>query len=191
MDPFIANTTALLLIDVQNFVLDEKNHPPRPMFYTRVKEQCLPAISDLQAYSRKVGIEVMFTVMENLTADGRDRSLDYKLSGFNIQKGSYGAAVADAFRPVGDEIVFRKTSACAFHSTNIAYVLRNMGIVNILCVGFLTDQCVEQTMRVGCSLGFNMICVANAVASNTHAHHQAALNRIADYGNIVHSGELC
>ena len=30
---------------------------------------------------RQAGIEVMYTVMESLTQDGRDRSLDYKISG--------------------------------------------------------------------------------------------------------------
>ena len=35
----------------------------------------------LQSTCRKSGIEVMYTVIESLTADGRDRSLDYKISG--------------------------------------------------------------------------------------------------------------
>ena len=34
------------------------------------------------------GIEVTYTVIESLTADGRDRSLDYKITGFNVPKGS-------------------------------------------------------------------------------------------------------
>ncbi len=190
MTSFIPSTTALLLIDVQNFVLDKNKHAPRPAFYERVEMQCLPAIRTLQSYSRKAGIEVMFTVMENLTTDGRDRSLDYKLSGFNIPKGSSGATIPATFNPIGDEIIFRKTSACVFHSTNIEYVLRNIGISTIICAGFLTDQCIEQTMCVGCSLGFNMICISNAVASNTNTRHQSALNRIAHYGNIIHSDQL-
>ena len=35
----------------------------------------------LQEACREGGIEVMYTVMESLTQDGRDRSLDYKISG--------------------------------------------------------------------------------------------------------------
>jgi len=29
----------------------------------------------------------MYTILENLTQDGRDRSLDYKISGINVPKG--------------------------------------------------------------------------------------------------------
>jgi nicotinamidase-related amidase len=38
---------------------------------------------------------MIYTVIENLTQDWRDRSLDYKLSGFNIAKGSWEARVVD------------------------------------------------------------------------------------------------
>jgi ureidoacrylate peracid hydrolase len=34
----------------------------------------------LQAAARKAGVEVMYTVIQSLTKDGRDRSLDYKIS---------------------------------------------------------------------------------------------------------------
>jgi ureidoacrylate peracid hydrolase len=34
---------------------------------------------------------VIYTVIESLTADGRDRSLDYKITGFNVPRGSFDA----------------------------------------------------------------------------------------------------
>ncbi len=45
----------------------------------------------LQKGCREVGIEVTYTIVESLTADGRDRSLDYKITGFNVPKGSSDA----------------------------------------------------------------------------------------------------
>jgi hypothetical protein len=35
----------------------------------------------------------MYTVIQSLTADGRDRGLDYKLSGFHVPPGSWDAQV--------------------------------------------------------------------------------------------------
>lgn len=35
----------------------------------------------------------MYTVIQSLTADGRDRGLDYKLSGFHVPPGSPDAQV--------------------------------------------------------------------------------------------------
>ena len=40
-----------------------------------------PAWMALQQGCRQAGVEVMYTVIQSLTADGRDRSTDYKISG--------------------------------------------------------------------------------------------------------------
>ncbi len=179
--------TALLLIDVQNYVLDARKHPPRPEFYARARGLVLPNLQRLLPRARAAGVEVIYTVMENLTADGRDRSLDYKLSGFNIARGSWDARVAAEVAPGGDEIVLAKTSACLFNSTNLDYLLRNMGLVTLLCGGFLTDQCVEQTLRAGASRGYRMLCLTDACAANTDLRHDQALARVAGYGAQIDS----
>ena len=62
---------------------------------------------------------VIYTAIENLTQDGRDRSLDYKLSSFNIAKGSWEARVIDEIAPQEDEIALPKTSSSVFNSTNL------------------------------------------------------------------------
>jgi len=59
---------------------------------------------------------VLYTVIENLTRDGRDRSLDYKISGFHVPKGSWDARVIDEIAPGEDEIVLPKTSSSVFIS---------------------------------------------------------------------------
>ena len=68
----------------------------------------------LQAGCRKAGIEVMYTLIRNLTKDGRDRSLDYKITGFNVPPGSWDGEVIDAIKPLEDEIVIPKTSSNVF-----------------------------------------------------------------------------
>ena len=40
-----------------------------------------------------MGIEVVYTVIQSLTKDGRDLSRDYKISGFHIPPGSWDAKV--------------------------------------------------------------------------------------------------
>ena len=81
----------------------------------------------LQSAFRNAGIEVLYTTIESLTKDGRDRSLDYKITGFNVAKGSWDGKVIDAIAPGDDEIVFPKSSSSVFVSTHIDYVLRNLG----------------------------------------------------------------
>ena len=63
----------------------------------------------LQEAFRGAGIEVMYTTIESLTKDGRDRSLDYKITGFHVPKGSWDGKVIDEIAPGDDEIVLPKT----------------------------------------------------------------------------------
>jgi nicotinamidase-related amidase len=185
MRPLVPEQSALLVIDVQHYVLDHAKHPPRPWFYERARATVLPNLMGLLAAARQRRLEVVYTVMENGTRDGRDRSLDYKLSGFFIVKGSHDAKVLPEIGPGEDELVLPKTSSSLFNSTNFDYLMRNMGIHAILCAGFLTDQCVDQTMRDGASRGYEMVCVTDACAANTQQRHERALAAFAGFGAQV------
>lgn len=179
--PLEPHATALLVIDVQNWVMDEVNRQPRPTFYEDARAVVIPNLRRLIAVARASGVEVVYTVMENATADGRDRSLDYKLSGFFIANGSWDAQVIDAIAPEADELVIPKTSSSLFNSTNFEYLMRNIGIDTIAVTGFLTDQCVDHTVRDGADRGFHMICVSDACATDTRERHAAALNAFKGY----------
>lgn len=172
---------ALLIVDAQNWVMDVKKHQPRPEFYADAETIIIPNIARLIADARRHGVECVYTVMENLTADGRDRSLDYKLSDIFIPRGSWDAKVIDALAPGDDEIVIPKTSSSLFNSTNFEYLMRNIGIDTIAVCGFLTDQCVDHTIRDGADRGFHMISLNDACASDTRARHLAALNAFKGY----------
>jgi nicotinamidase-related amidase len=179
--PLVAERTGLLIIDAQNWVMDEENRQPRPEFYEDARRLAIPNMARLIGASRKSGVEVIYTVMENYTADGRDRSLDYKLSNFFILKGSNDAQVIAELAPGADEMVIPKTSSSLFNSTNFEYLVRNIGLDTIIVTGFLTDQCVDHTIRDGADRGFHMICVSDACATDTRARHAAALSAFRGY----------
>ncbi|MCP4381799.1 MAG: cysteine hydrolase [Hyphomicrobiales bacterium] len=183
--PIRAGTSALLVIDVQNVTYNDDAAATRPDLHRQATEIVIPNIAKLISVSRSTGIEVMFTVMESLTRDGRDRSLDYKLSGFHFPKGCWESRVIEAVKPVGDEIVIPKTSSSLFNSTNFEYVLRNIGIDQIVVTGFLTDQCVDHTIRDGADRGFLMVCAEDACATETQERHAAALGLFKGYCRIL------
>lgn len=179
--PVEPTRTALLVIDVQNEVFNERQREQNPYFHEQARTRVLPNLRRLTDACRAAGAEVMYTVMENLTKDGRDRSLDYKLSGFFIPKGSWEAQVVDAVAPGEDDIVLPKTSSGVFNSTNVEYLLRNIGIEHLAVTGFLTDQCVDHAVRDAADRGFYTICIADACASHTRERHEAALRLFAGY----------
>ena len=182
--PFEPARTALLVIDVQNWVMDEERRQKRPEFYADARAVVIPHLRCLIGAARDLRLEVVYTVMENATATGRDRSLAYKLSGFFIPKGSWDARVIDEIAPGEDEMVIPKTSSSLFNSTNFEYLMRNIGIDTIVCTGFLTDQCVDHTVRDGADRGFHMVCVSDACATETRARHAAALDAFKGYCRI-------
>ncbi|UCH26855.1 MAG: cysteine hydrolase [Trueperaceae bacterium] len=135
----------------------------------------------LQQSCRRHHIEVTYTVIESLTKDGRDRSLDYKITGFNVPKRSWDARVIEAIEPLEDEIIFPKTSSSAFISTNIHYVLGNLGIRYLVLCGCLTDQCVSSMVRDACDLGYLVTLITDACATGSQERHDHSIEYIKGY----------
>lgn len=160
-------------------------------YLDHIGRETLPNMTRLQAACRGAGVEVMYTVIESLTRDGRDRSLDYRITGFNVPRGSRDAQVLDEIAPGGDEIVFPKTSSNVFVSTNIDYVLRNMGKRQLVISGLITDQCISSAVRDACDLGYLVTLVTDACASYTPERHASALAELKGYCRQMTTGELC
>ncbi len=176
--------TALLLIDLQKSEYHEakiKAEPQHAYFFDRMKNVVIPNGQKLIAACRRAGVEVIYTTVECYTLDGRDRSLDYKISGIFAAKGSWEAQVLDELAPLPNEIVIPKMSSSVFMSTNIAYVLRNLGVEYVLTMGLLTDQCVESAVRDGCDLGFLMTLIDDACVTYSQERHDATLRAIKGY----------
>ena len=193
--------TALLFVDVQNYnctwdgseyaQLDasEKQHR-YGYFFNTLKHTALPNMVRLQQACRRARIEVTYTVIESMTADGRDRSLDYKITGFNVPKGSPDAKVVDELQPADDEILFPKTSSSVFISTNIDYVLRNLGVRFLIIAGCLTDQCVDSAVRDACDLGYLVTVPTDACATLSAERHDWSLRNNRGYCRQITTQQL-
>ena len=182
--------TAVLVVDAQNAEISPEVQQGHPYFYQTVKENALPAMRRLLEGARAAGVEVVYTVIESLTLDGRDRSLDHKLSNMHIPKGSPLAQVIEEVAPVGDEIVVPKTSSGVFNSTNMDYLLRNLGAENVIVTGFLTDQCVDMAVRDGADRGYYMICATDACATYSAERHETALRAFGGYCRLQTVDEI-
>ncbi len=190
--PLRPEMAALLIVDVQNFCVRREGGEFRGLsdaefesrygpFQRHVTGEVLPSIARIATLCRAAGIEVMYTVIESLTLDGRDRSLDYRITGFHVPRGSWDAQVCSEVAPVGDEIVLPKTSSNVFVSTNIDYVLRNMEKRQIIVAGLVTDQCVSSAVRDACDLGYLVTLATDACATYSEARHCEALSSLSGY----------
>ncbi len=172
---------ALLVIDVQNGTCGPQDALTRPEFHETVTSRVIPNIATLIEAFRTARMEIVYTVIESLTADCRDRSLDYKLSDMGFARGSHEAQVVPELAPKGDELVFPKTSSSVFNSTTLDYVLRNIGIEDVFVAGVLTDQCVDHAVKDGADRGYYMTCVTDACTAETGSRHAAALECFQGY----------
>ncbi|MBS0362445.1 MAG: cysteine hydrolase [Proteobacteria bacterium] len=189
--PWAAGRTALLLVDMQRIWLEPGKNPRHPdwgpdhAFYRAIAEHALPRQQRLLAAARGAGVEVVHTIIRSLTEDGRDRSLDHKLSDLHVAPSDPLGAPVPALAPIAGEILLPKTSSGVFNSTNIDYVLKNLGVDFLVVAGIMTDQCVDMAVRDAADRGYAVTCVGDACAAATPERHDNALKAFGGYGWIT------
>lgn len=185
LDP---GTTALLVIDIQNTYLADKDTPEETErwqpFYRRMRETVIPNTARLIGECRSRGVEVIYARIACLKKDGRDRSLSQKKPGFNylhLPKDRQDSQVVPDLAPLEDDITVIKTTDSALTGTNLRLVLHNMGIRDVICAGIFTDQCVSSTVRSLADESFGVVVVDDCTAAATmdlHRHELTVVNMI-------------
>ena len=193
--------TALLAIDLQygdahrdygqlRRMRDRGDGPALEYYVERLESLVIPNVRRLMEACRQVGVEVIHTKIESLTRDGRDRSLEHRSLGIHHPPGSKDAQILDEVAPQRDEIVITKTCGGAFNGTNIEYVLRNLGIQNLIVVGVVTSGCVEVAVRDASDRSFQVLLVEDATATWSEDMQHAAMRAMDEiYAKVVSTSE--
>lgn len=197
-----AHRTALLCIDMQ--YLDAapgfgvfadaaaSGVPPEAQqyYFNRLQTDVLPNVRQLQDSFRKRGLEVIHTRIQSLTLDGRDRSPGHKRLGLHAPPGSKEAEFIEQVAPQGDELVINKTASGVFTSTNMEYLLRNMGINGLFVVGVYSNECVSTAIRDACDLGFYVTLISDGCATVTPELQNATITTMKDrYARVLTTAE--
>jgi nicotinamidase-related amidase len=91
-------------------------------------------------------------------------------------KDSWGAEIVEDLAPQADDIVVEgKRGLDTFASTNLDFILRSKGIKTVALGGFLTNCCVESTMRSAYEKGFDVVTLTDCVAATSQAEHDNAI----------------
>ena len=148
-------------------------------------------IAALLAAFREKGMLVSHTKMESMLEDGKDRSLQHKILNIHASPGSREGMFVDSLQPRKGELVFPKTASCPFNSTNIDYVLRNIGIKQLVVTGIVTNGCVSTTVRNASDLSYEVILVEDACAAVYEPFHTNEIEILKDdYAKIKKTKEL-
>ena len=95
-----------------------------------------------------------------------------------FQKGSWGAEIVAEMQPTkGDIVVEGKRGLDCFASTNLDFILRSRGITNVALAGFLTNCCVESTMRSAYERSYQVVTLTDCTATLSEEEQRMATEK--------------
>jgi ureidoacrylate peracid hydrolase len=174
-------TTAVVLIEYQNDFTAQGGALHEAVAEVMEKTDMLAHTREVVEAARGAGAIIMHAPITFTEGYGELTKHPYGIlkgvvDGQAFVKGSWGAEITDELTPApGDIVVEGKRGLDAFASTNLDFILRSKGITTIALGGFLTNCCVESTMRSGYENGYRVITLSNCVAGTSVEEHENAL----------------
>jgi nicotinamidase-related amidase len=174
-------TTALVLIEYQNDFTT-----PGGVFHDGVKDvmqsnNMLANTVEVVTKGRTAGATVMHAPIAFAEGYGELTGNPYGIlkgvvDNKAFRKGSWGAAIVDVLTPQPEDILVEgKRGLDAFSSTNLDFILRSKGIKTVVLSGFLTNCCVESTMRSAYERGFDVVTLKDCTATLSQEAQNMAL----------------
>jgi len=151
-------------------------------------EVALPNARRVADTSRALGMPLIFVHWGYQFEDG----MDLDPATYNAFMDNYGADTstwphhisepdskpADELGVRPGEYVIAKTAQDAFASSNIAHVLENLQVENIVFVGGDTGACLGNSARSAIAAGYRVLCVEDATFDASQARRQEMLPEI-------------
>lgn len=191
---------ALLCIDLQYhdasvgygfFKNIKRDNEEYSYYFQKLEEKVFPNVKRLQNIFREKGSEIIHVRIEALTKDGRERSLEHKRIGCLVPKGSKAAQFIPEVKPVNDEIILSKTASGVFNSTNIDYILKNLGITQLIITGVLTNECIETAVRDAADKSYSVYLIDNATAAFNEKLHKNTIKTLKGvYCSVINTEEI-
>ncbi|MEM2180039.1 MAG: isochorismatase family cysteine hydrolase [Nitrososphaeria archaeon] len=180
--------TALLLIDMQKFVLgehyvkaavragysEEEAWEAVREYDERVKN-VVKNVQKLLEVCRRKGFDIIHVRIQGPTNNPRHTAKVNRKIGLIIPPEFEDGDFIDEVKPLPGELVISKTNGGALSGTNLDFILRNMDIDSLIIVGFLTDQCVLATSIHAADLGYDVLLLEDACTTRSKQLHEAAL----------------
>lgn len=194
---FDPKTTALVLIEFQNDFTSEGGVLHKAVSEVMTATGMLANTVKAVDAARKKGATIMHAPITFAPGYGEITRHPYGIlkgvvDGKAFVKGSWGAAIVDALAPAaGDIVIEGKRGLDTFASTNLDFILRSKGITTVALGGFLTNCCVESTMRTAYEHGFEVVTLVDCVAATSPEEHKNALKYdFPMFSKPMHSSEF-
>ena len=180
MDP---KSTAVILIEYQNDFTTDGGTLHEAVKPIMEKTNMLANTVETVRRARELGATIVYAPI-TFTEDYRELNpspygiLKGVVDSKSFRQGTWGAEIVDVLKPAPSDIVIEgKRGLCGFASTNLDFILRSRGITTIALGGFLTNCCVESTMRSGYEKGYNVVTLKDCTAALSEEEQRLAVEK--------------
>lgn len=175
--------TALILIEFQNDFTSDGGTLHQAVQPVMESTQMLANTLETVKRARELGVTIIHAPI-TFTDDYHELTsqpygiLKGVVDSRSFRKGTWGAEIVDVLKPEPQDIVIEgKRGLCGFASTNLDFILRSRGITDIALGGFLTNCCVESTMRSGYEKGYNVVTLKDCTAALSEEEQRLAVEK--------------
>jgi nicotinamidase-related amidase len=177
---------ALLIVDMQNdFVL-----PDAPLCVAGARAT-IPRLRALLDFFRAQGLPV-FHVVREYRADGSDVEItrhERFLRAPYAVPGTPGCEIVAELTPLPGEYRVVKPRYSGFLGTELDFMLRRLGVTDLVVCGTQYPNCIRATIFDGVSYGYNVVCVTDATSAHTPEIAAANILDIANIGVVCQTVE--
>jgi ureidoacrylate peracid hydrolase len=196
-ETFETEKTALVVVDMQNYFMDESQQAGCPVGQTIVGN-----VNKIADTVRRTGGIVIW--IQNLAPDdtreswktAHERYLPEKAD-LRVESMTRGAWPFELWPDLDVQdndfrVTKRRYSAFIQGSSDIELVLKDNGIENILVCGVATNVCCESTARDAMMLNYRALMVSDGCATSSDEEHGNSLVAFyTHFGDVQNTDELC
>lgn len=209
--PIVPDKAALLIIDMQEYQVRKDWAVYKSMntvtpgvldyYVDRVVEVAEPNIIRLAEVFRQNNLKIVYTMYSSFNKDGSDLPRQTRTLNERVKNAlgeaifppidHPGSKIIDSLKPREEDLVIIKNTSGVFAATNLEFLLKNMGIEQLIVVGVVTNMCVEGAARTGSELGFDVFLVDDACAAwspQVHTHSLRSFEMI--FGSVLDTGRV-
>lgn len=169
---FLPSYSALLVIDMQEYFLNEESHAFIPS-----SKAILPNVKILLSTYRKYELPVFFT-RHSLKEDEHPGIME-KWWGDVIKEESVLSEIVPSLSPSSWETVIRKTRYSAFQGTELENFLKQKSVKSMVITGVMTHLCCESTAREGFMKDYEVFFVVDGTATQNEELHLSSLRTLS------------
>jgi nicotinamidase-related amidase len=191
--------TALVIVDAQNDGCADGGVAAQRGKELALIKAAVPRVAETLAAARRAGVLPVY-VKNVWLPDGSSLSGPWMRfmalrnpvevsQGWHVA-GTWGAEVISPIAPEPGDLIVVKHRSSAFFNTPLDTLLRCNGVKTVVCVGFVTEGCLDSTVRDAMFRDYYAVVLEDCVGTYDRELHEAAMRVLRARTDVMASQEV-